>query len=332
MNYKESLEILEEIKKANNILLNCHRGPDSDSIGSALAMRQVFLNLGKKVEIVCPSEELPNNLNFLEGFSEIKLGVDFGKLDYSKFDLFLTLDSSSWDQVTGLRDNPTKNIKIITIDHHLTNTKYGEINLLDGKITSTGELLFSVFEDWGVNISKNTADCLMCGIVGDTGAFRYPGAGERTFEVASRLMKLGADKDKAVHVLYRSEPYELIKFYGEVLSRVKIDKEYKFVWSAVPYEVYEKLNKPAMAKESAASLFAQVVEGTDFGFIAVEQEEGKLAISFRSRTGLNTSDIAVELGGGGHAYASGAKIEGLPFDEAVEKVLSAARKYAKKDN
>ncbi len=331
MNYEKSLEILEEVKKANNILLNCHRSPDPDSIGSALAMRQVLLNLGKEVEVVCPTEELPQKLDYLEGFKNIKGGVDFEKFDYSKFDLFLTLDSSSIDQVTGLKENSTKDVKIITIDHHVTNTKYGEINLLDGKVTSTSELLFSIFEDWGVNISKETADCLMCGIVGDTGAFRYPGAGERTFEIASRLMKLGADKDKAVHVLYRSEPYELIKFYGEVLSRVQIDKEYKFVWSAVPYEIYEKVGKPGMAKESAAGIFAQVVEGTDFGFIALEQEKGKVSVSLRSRSGFNTSDIAVELGGGGHVYASGAKVEGLQFDEAVEKILEVSRKYALKN-
>ncbi|HTK03766.1 MAG TPA: bifunctional oligoribonuclease/PAP phosphatase NrnA [Alphaproteobacteria bacterium] len=330
MNYKESKLILEEIKKAKRIILNCHKSPDPDSIGSALATRQVLLGLGKEVEVVCPSEELPQNLNYLNGFSNIKTGVDFGKLDYSKFDLFLTLDSSSWDQVTGLKDNVTKKIKIITIDHHLTSTKYGYINLLDSKITSTGELLFSIFEDWKVKISKNIADCLMCGIVGDTGAFRYPGAGERTFEVASKLMKLGADKDKAVHILYRSEPYELIKFYGETLTRVQIDKKHKFVWSAIPYEIYDKLGKPAVAKEAAASLFAQVVEGTDFGFIAVEKEKGELSISFRSRTGFNTSEIAVYLGGGGHIYASGARINGLPFDDAVEKVLAAARKFASK--
>ena len=330
MNYPESQLILKEIKKAKKILINCHRSPDSDSIGSTLAMREVLIDLGKEVEIICPSDELPKNLSYLHGFEFIKTSVDFNKFNYSDFDLFLTLDSSSWDQVTGFKNFEVPKLKIITIDHHISNLKYGEINLLDGNITSVGELLFWVFEDWRVDIKKDVADCLMAAIIGDTGAFRYPGADERTLQAASELMRLGADKDKAIHVLYRSEPYQLIKFYGEVLSRVQIDEEYKFVWSAIPYDVYEKLDKPSMAKESAASLFTQVVEGTDFGFIALEQEKNKLSISFRSRTGLDTSKISTELGGGGHIYASGARVDG-EFNQAVEKVLSVCRKYANKN-
>lgn len=332
MNYPESQLILEEIKKANRILLNCHRSPDSDSIGSALAMRQVLIDLGKEVDIICPSEELPDKLSYLAGFETIKGGIDFGKFDYSKYDLFLTLDSSSWDQVTDVPNFRVPDIKVLTIDHHKSNTRYGNINLLDNEITSVGELLYWVFEDWAVIISKKTSDALMAGIIGDTGAFRYPGVNEKTFIAASALVKIGADKDKAIQVLYRSDPFNLIKFYGEVLSRAKLDTKYNFVWSAIPYDVYDKLGKLEMAKESAASLFCQTVEGTDFGFIALERERGKLSISFRSRTGFDTSLIAGELNGGGHVYASGGKVEGLPFEQAVEKVLEVARKHANKNS
>lgn len=326
MNYKQSQKILEEIRKSDKILLNCHRNPDPDSIGSALALREILLGMNKKVEVICPSKELFGNVSYLYGFDEIKKEVDFSKFDFTKFDLFITLDSSSWDMVSGKKKSSVPDMKIISIDHHITNTNYANINLVDDKVTSVGQLLYMLVEDWGVKINKSIATSLIVAIVGDTGAFRYPGADENTFRVASELMKLGADKDLAIQKLYRSEPIELIKFYAEVLSRLEIDKENKFVWSAVPYETYSKLDKPAMAKESAASMFAQVVEGTDFGFIAIEMEPKTLAISFRSRTGFDTSKIALELGGGGHAFASGAKIEGFVFDEAVEKLLSMVRK------
>ena len=329
MNYPESQLILDEIKKAKRILLNCHRHPDSDSIGSTLAMRQVLLKLGKEIEIICPSEDIPQSINYLVGFDEITTNVNFRKFDFSKSDLFLTLDSSSWDMVSGLKDFKPPEMKIIVVDHHLTNTLYGDINLVDTKVTSVGEMLFSIFEDWAITIEKDIADCLMAGIIGDTGAFRYPGSNSRTLYIGSKLIELGANKDKAVDAIYRSDSFELLKFYGDVLSRFQIDREYKFVWSAIPHEIYKKLKQPSLAKESAASMFTQVVEGTDFGFVAVEQELGKLSISFRSRTGFNTSEIASELGGGGHIYASGAKVE-LPFNEAVEKVLEVCRKYAQK--
>jgi len=330
MNYPESKKILAEVKKAKRILLNCHRSPDPDSIGSALAMYSVLRKMGKKVDIVCSSEDLFLPLNYLKDFKEIKKGIDFTKLKYSDYDLFITLDSSSWDMVAGKKELEIPKINIVVIDHHKTNTRYGKINLVDDKVTSVGELLFWIFKDWRISISKPVANYLMVAIIGDTGAFRYPGSTEKTFKVASELMKVGADKDEAIFHIYRSEPFDLIRFYGEVLSRIEIDKAGKFVWAAVPYKVYQKLNTPIFAKESAASLFTQVVDETDFGFLAVELERNKLAISFRSRTGFDTSVIAKSLGGGGHIYASGAKIENMQFDKAVEKLLEVTRKYAKK--
>lgn len=331
MNYPESTQIIKEIKEANKILLNCHRSPDPDSIGSTLAMRLFLLGLGKEVIIVCPSDDLFPNVGYLSGYDEIKKGVDFNSFNFSEFDLFISLDSSSTGQITNIKDFEIKGVKTVVIDHHLTNDRFGELNLVDDKVGSVGEMVYLLFEDWGVHVSKDMADCMITAIVADTGAFRFPGANERTFLVASKLMQLGADKDYAIHKIFRSEPFELIKFYGEVLTRAELDSENKFVWAAVPYDVYKRLGKPSMAKESAASLFAQVVEGTDFGFIALEQEPGKLHVSLRSRSGFNTSKIATELGGGGHVYASGARVEGK-FEEAVEKVLSTCRKYATANN
>lgn len=332
MNYEESQKIFEEIKKAKKILVNCHKHPDPDSIGSSLALRKVLLGLGKDVEIICPSNELYQEIDYLEDYQAIKKGIDFSKFDFSKFDLFIILDSSSWWMVTNSEEIKPSGIKTIVLDHHDSNEKFGSINLVDTKIASIGELLFLLFEDWGVKIDKVVAGQLMASIVGDTGAFRYPDANRKTFEIALKLMNLGANKDIAIQHLYRSESYPMMKFYGEVLSRSKLDKSGNFFWSAVPYEVFNKLGKPQSAKESSASLFAQIVEGTDYGFVAVEQEKGRLNISFRSRTGFDVSKIAEDLGGGGRIYASAAKVEGLSFDDAVNKVLEVCRKYAKKIN
>lgn len=330
MNYKESKIILEEIKKAKRILVNCHRGPDPDSVGSSLALYGVLEKLGKRVEIVCPSNEIPENTAFLKNFKKVQKNVNFSRFDFSKFDLFITLDSSSWEMVTDLKDFMPPNIPVVVIDHHKTNTRYGRINLVDDKVTSTGELIYLVIEDWGLDINKDIATALMTGIVGDTGAFRFPGSTRKTFEVAGTLMSEGADKDKIIFHIYHSISFDVIKFWGEAINKVKVDSEHRFVWSAVPYEKFVELGGEKISRESSASLFAQIVDGTDFGFVMVEQEKNALSVSFRSRTGVDTSSIAAELGGGGHIYASGAKVEGLPFDKAVEKVLQVARKYSRK--
>lgn len=330
LHYKESKIILSKINKANKILLNCHRNPDPDSIGSALAMKMILKKMGKKVTIICPSSNLNPNVFYLKGYKEIKTGVDIGRFDFSNFDLFLSLDSASWSQIAGL-PKVTTNIFNVAIDHHLTNEKYADLTLLDSKVTSTAELLYYIFNDWKVTIDRDVADCLMAGIVGDTGAFRYPGFAKTGFETVIRLMDFGADKDKAIYYLYRSEPFEIIKFYGFAFSKAQIEKKYKFVWIAISLKEYKQLNVPQKAKDSVAE-FIQTVKGTDFGFIALETKPEWLEVSFRSRAGFNTSVIAKELGGGGHVYASGAKIENLTFENAVEKVLKVCKKYAKHSN
>lgn len=327
MNYKESQIILNKITKAETILLNCHRGPDADAIGSALALYGVLTKMGKKVSIICPSEKIYEAAKFLKNYEEIQSRVDFYKFGFARFDLFITLDSSSWGMVA--EKAPTPEIPIIVIDHHHTNDRYGKINLVDDKISSVGELLYLVFEDWKVKLNKDISEALLTAIIGDTGIFKYPNTTEQTFNIAHNLMKHGADKEEIIARIYRSLDFNLLRFWGETLARLKLDKKHRFVYSAVPYEVYSKLGKPEYAKESACDLFAQTTEGTDFGIMALEVEEKKLSLSFRSRTNFDSSLVASMLGGGGHAAASGAKIEGLDFDRAVMKVLQVARKIAK---
>jgi phosphoesterase RecJ-like protein len=327
MNYKESVSILKEVKKASNILVNCHRGPDSDSVGSALALSRVLKNLGKEVTIICPSD-VPADLNFLSGADSIKR-VNFTTFDFTAYDIFFVIDSSTYSMVTGLKDGTKPSIDTIVIDHHVSNEKFGKINLVDVRITSTGELLYKVFEDWGVVIDKEIAECLLTGIIGDTGSFQYQNVGEGTLRIAASLMALGADKDKIIYNIYRSIDFKEVKMWGKFIESMKIEDN--FIWSAIPLPTYKDFGEYPYAKEDVANLFFPVVKGTDFGVVMVETSDKVLSVSLRSRSGFDVSKVAEEVGGGGHKLAAGARIEGLPFDDAVNKVLAAARKYAKKD-
>lgn len=326
MNYEKSKEIVKLIKQSNSVLINCHKDPDPDSIGSALAMCNYLQTLDKNVSIVCPSPNLYKQISYLPSYDQIRSDVDFSTLDYSKYDLMIILDTATIDRVTGNIETKSFPVKTIVIDHHKTTIGYGDINLIDAEKTSTAEILFDLFEDWNVILTKDIANCLMAGIVGDTGAFRYPKAPARTFSVVKKLIEMGADKDKAIFQIYRSEEFNTLKFWGEVLTRMIFDVDKKYVWSAIPYEVFERYHKPKNAKETAASAFVQIVEGTDFGFVAVEEEKNNLKISFRSRTGFDTSNLAMLFGGGGHVYASGASIKNMEFEKAVEHLLTTINK------
>ena len=329
MNYSESAQVLEEIKGVNTILVNCHRGPDSDSVGSAMALRSVLENLGKSVQVVCPSE-IPEDLKFLPGTDKIKK-VDYATFDFSKYDLFIAIDSSNYSMVTGSKElKMPDTIPFVVIDHHLSNTGYGKINLIDPLVTSTGELLFKIFSDWGVKLNADIAEALLTGIIGDTGSFQYQNVGASTLEVAAELIKSGADKDKIIYNIYRNISFSEVKIWGKIIENMQIDEEHRFVWTTIPAEFSVNYVGPDSLKEDSANLFLPIVKGTDFGFIIEERDKNGASVSFRSRSGFDVSKVAQEVGGGGHKAAAGARLEGIPFDEAVEKVLAAARKYAKK--
>lgn len=331
MNYKESKQILEEIKKVKKILLNCHRGPDPDGIGSTLAMRLVLRNMSKEVDVICPSSPISKQASYLAGYSEIKLGVDFSNYDFSKYGLFITLDTPNISLMMGKDEGKMPDIKTIVIDHHHLSTLPGDIRLVDEDATSVGEMLYDIFEDWDTSLNKDIAECLLTSIIGDTGAFAYPNVTPKTLSVASKLMGWGADKNMIADRIYRSEDFEMLKFWSVILSKMEIDRDHKFIYSFMSHDEYKKFSHLDDAKAKAASLFAPIVEGTNFGFIGIEEKPKYMTVSFRSRTDFDTSAIAKELGGGGHKVASATKIEGLLFEDASIKVLEIARKYAKKN-
>lgn len=328
MNYKQSIQILEKIKSSNKILVNCHRGPDSDSVGSALAFSKVLEKMGKKAIVVCPTN-VPEDLNFL-GTENIQK-VNFSSFDFDKYDLFIVLDSSNYSMVTGENDLLRPNIPMIVIDHHVSNDSFGDINIVDSKMTSTSELIYRIFQDWGISIGPDVAQCLLTGIIGDTGSFQYQTVGAETLRVAADLIEIGADKDEIIKNIYRNIGFKEIKLWGKFIEAMEIDNKFKFVWAAIPYSLYKEYGEPYSAKEDVANLFFPIIKGTNFGLVMVEFEKGLFSISLRSKSNFDVSKIAKELGGGGHKAAAGARLEGYSFNDAVSKVLEAARKYAKKN-
>jgi phosphoesterase RecJ-like protein len=296
-----------------------------------MAMKDVLEGMGKTVSVICPSKVISKQTDFLRDYNDIRLGVNFDSFDFSEYDLFITLDTPNLSLLTGKENSKVPDIRTIVIDHHFVSALQGFIKLGDEKATSVGEMLYLIFKDWNVDINKNIAECLVTSIVGDTGAFAYPNTTSQTLRIVAELMDFGVDKDMIVNKIYRNEDFQMVKFWCEVLSQMQMDEEHHFVYSMIPYEIYKNFSKLDDAKAKAASVFAPIVTGTDFGFIGVEESPKFTTVSFRGRTDFDTSQIAKELGGGGHKISSAVKFEGISFNEVVEKVLTAARKYARKN-
>lgn len=318
-NYLQSEEILSEIKKSNNILINVHRNPDLDSLGSATALYQALIKIEKKVTLVCP-HEIPENFKFLKDADSVQT-IDFKNLSG---DLFLILDSGSYDIVTGDKEIKLPNIKKIIIDHHRTNNWDDYlVRLLDVEASSTAEVIYQLLLDWGVLIDPEIATSIFSGIASDTVFFKYEKNAKKTFRIATELLDLGADKDKIVEWSFDSFDFGLIQMIGEFL--IKMKKSDGYIYSILDNETFNKFGKQRGAREIVANLFARSIKGFDCGAMVVEYEKDKFAVSFRSKKDTDVSVVAKKLGGGGHKNAAGATIYGN-IDQIIEKIAIAFRK------
>ena len=316
-NYLLSQPILLEIKKAKNILINIHRNPDLDSIGSATALYQALIKMKKKVTLICP-HEIPENYKFLKGADLVET-IDFktwaGKP--GPYDLFLILDSGSYDIVTGSKEIKLPDMKKIIVDHHQTNN-WSDclLKLLDIEASSTAEIVYQILLDWNVIIDFKIATSIFAGIASDTVFFKYEKNAKKTFQIATELLNSGADKNKIVEQSFDSFDFDLIQLIGEFLT--KMQKGNGYVYSVLDNETFIKFGKQRGAREIVANLFARSIKNFDFGIMAVEFEKDKFAVSFRSKS-VDVSVIAKKFGGGGHKNAAGATIYGN-IDQVIKKI------------
>ncbi len=321
MNYQESKEIIARINGAQKILLSCHHHPDSDTVGSALALAQVLKGMGKTVKIICP-DHLPKFLSFMPGSESVEY-QKFEEFAFNEWDLYIVCDTSNWSRLFIELDFSPPTIPIIVIDNHSSNKGFGEINLLDYETSSVCEMLFKVFQDWNITVDTNMATLLLAGIMGDTGSFQFE-VYKNTFDVADELTRLGADINTINFNLFKNLPLELIQFWGVVISKLQIDPA-GFAYVAIPFDEYKDYVHIFGTRETAATQILAKIEGTKFCFILTEEQLGNTSVSFRSRSEVDTAKIAMQLGGGGHPAASSAWLREMSFDQALEKTLAACR-------
>ncbi len=321
MNYPESAVMRDQINAAQKILLSCHHHPDSDTVGSAVSLGRVLEDMGKTVKLICP-DHIPPFLSFIEGSEKIETHK-FEDFAFNEWDLFIVCDTSNWSRLFIDPHFTEPKIPVIVIDNHTSNKGFGEMSLLDYKTSSVCEMLCNIFDDWGVSITKPMATALLAGILGDTGSFQFE-VFDKTFETADKLIKKGADISTINFHLFQSLPLELIKFWGVVINKLTKD-ETGFTYVAIPYDEYKDFVHIYGTRETAASAILSKIKDSTFSFIMTEEQPGSVSVSFRSRTGVDTSVIALQFGGGGHPAASGAWLRGMSFDEALHKVLSACK-------
>lgn len=310
-------EALRLISDAKAILGVTHIAPDGDAIGSLLGLGLLLRRLGKsKVALAC-DDGVPEKYRFLPG------AADVVRSTRGRFDLILALDCSDERRCGRVfRAASTGRAPVINIDHHVTNTGYGEVNIVLPDTVATTESLFRLMRAWGLELDPDLASCLLTGLVTDTLCLRTANVTPEVMRVAAELMKGGADLSDITARTVNRRRYDSIRFWGALLETVQLDDRVVSVHSSAASR--RGSGYPANGDASVVSLLITAQEA-DMAASFVETDEGKVEVSFRAKPGFDVSGIALDLGGGGHRVASGCTVEG-PLEPTRNRVMEMVKR------
>jgi bifunctional oligoribonuclease and PAP phosphatase NrnA len=292
-----------------------HVRPDGDCIGSQVALCRVLRSLG--LESVCVNnDEVPGPLKFLVENTPFFRGEDF---DFEGWEL-MSVDCADAKR-TGPSVAPHMGKTLGNIDHHISNTQYGAVNLIEGTSSATGEILSGFFLDCGYEIDPDTANALYVGIATDTGQFRFPATTRHTFEIAGKLIDQGVDLTRVNNELYERESFARLELLQRFLQSFRLHFNGRVCVGLLQDADY--LAAGAKTEDSEGLVdYARSIDGVDIG-VLIEERKGKIKGSLRAKDPKYRCDeIAKQFHGGGHAAAAGLNYE-ASIEEFVPILLKA---------
>ena len=305
------------IEKANRVLVIAHVDPDGDAIGSLTAVGQALQQLGKRVTLVS-DDAVPQRFHYLPLATDVRRAPHTD----SHYDLVIAVDCADesrmgWAYAALPEPKPT----LANIDHHVTNTRFGAFNIIEPDASSTAEILCRFLAEMGATLTRGMADSLLTGIVTDTMGFRTTNVSAATLRAAADLVDCGADiADISLRALHR-RPHATAQMWGLGLERMKLQDG--LLWTSIPREALRRAGVEGSPSSSGLVNFLADVEGVAMGVVLSEmQDDDKVRVGMRAVPPYNVAEVAVRLGGGGHALAAGCALEG-PLDKAEATVVAA---------
>lgn len=300
------------IENSDTILVLTHRSPDGDAVGSGLAIYNALISINKNVDIII--NDVPRIFNFLPRFDEIK---ETSKI--KEYDLVIVVDCANQERI-GQDFNYFENAKYtINIDHHVSNTNYANNNYVSGSSPACCEYLVDIFNDLGIEIYKDIAECLMVGILTDTGGFQYPNVSEKTFSIASKManiINIPSIYKKVLSTKTKAQ-FELTKV---AFSRIELLCNDRIAFTYLLKEDFEKFNAMPGDHEGIVNI-GREIEGVYVSVFVREVDDG-FRFSLRSNGNINVNEIASLFNGGGHVQAAGFD-SNLEFNDLRNQIIKA---------
>jgi bifunctional oligoribonuclease and PAP phosphatase NrnA len=308
--------VAAEIKAADRFLLTTHENPDGDALGSLLATQRILEALGKDSVMFLAAKEfpLPVEYRFLpleEVFHEppadiadrVVIFLDCGNLDRMPVDFLRNGDN-----------------KVINIDHHHDNTRFGTINVVDVNASCTAEIVYDLAGILGVELRLEIANALYVALVTDTGKFMYENTDARSHRMAAGLIEAGVQVNDVYRRLYEHAPIEKLKLLAQALDRIELRDDGRLAVTYISSEDYASTGASEALTEGIIDHLRTIDGAVVAAVIRDQGESGRSArkVSMRSTDGrIDVSAIARAHGGGGHQRAAGFSTD-LPYEQVAE--------------
>jgi len=307
-------DIVRELKKAQSIGVITHINPDGDAVGSVLAIALALKKL-KKSAVVIKNDIIPDKYKFLPGQELITCIDDIT----AALDILIVLDCGDADRLGNGICLLEKAKTVINIDHHISNTMFGNLNLVDTNAAATAEIVYQVIKLTGARLDMDIATCLYTAIVADTGCFRYDNTTQVTHTICGELISLGVKSNRIITRLFHERTLPQLKILGMAVNSLKIFHGGKTAVMMVTKDMMEDSGAAQGDLENVID-FGRDVSGVEIAVLMKEVEDNSVRIGFRAKDDVDVSSIARGFGGGGHKKASGCTLKGS-LSEALEMVL-----------
>ena len=306
------IEILNELEGVSRVGITGHVRPDGDCLGACSALYSYIKDNCKNVKVNVHLEMVPDAFEYLTGTGYF----DTDYKDEDNYDVFFCLDCGSIDRI-GRADKYFKTAKkTISIDHHISNIGYSDMNKVVSDASSTCEVLFDMF-DYD-KISKNTAIALYTGIIHDTGVFKQSNTSEKTMIAAGKLIAKGVPFPDIIDESFYQKTLKQNQILGYALSNSFFILEGKCVVSIITMDIMKEYSANSSDLEGIVAQL-RVTKGVKVALFLHETDKNVFKVSLRANGDMDVNKVATQFGGGGHIKAAGCTIDGKS-DEVVQKL------------
>jgi len=291
----------EAVRGAGQLALACHVTPDGDALGSMLGLFHVLRGAGRDVVASFPSPfVVAPHYRELPGLDLLTKPEDFPAAP----ELMLTFDCGSLDRLGDLVPAARAARELVVIDHHISNDRYGTINVIEPDAAASGWVVQCLVDTLGLPLNRDAAVCLYTAIVCDTGRFQYDTTTPEVFDLARRLTEFDVPVARLSRALFEEHRFAYLRLLGEALADAELVHDQRFVWTAVTQSMLARHDVTLDEVEGLIDILRRTAEA-EVTCVLKQESDGTVRVSLRSLGAVDVRRIAESHGGGGHRFAAG---------------------------